>query len=168
MQRVNVRDEKMTFNKLLTVIGAFLLLATMSSKAIAQNGDQKIVVFNGSKIQIDQKDTNEPIDVILNDKKVFHTEDALSASVAATISISGGSAFLVEIDSGGTACPATFRLIVAYDDAKRQPQVSEEFGSCSDFFGITAANVLTVTVPKFRSGKASTLTLSNGKITVSK
>jgi hypothetical protein len=67
---------------------------------------------------------------ILVDGALVHTEEgAFSVHVKRTILTAGLRFVLLEINSGGTACPVMYRTL---DLSGSRPTISSQFGTCSD------------------------------------
>jgi hypothetical protein len=98
--------------------------------------------------------------VQLNGKTVFQDEDSLAVSIKKTYTLSGKSVALVEVDSGGTACPAEFMFVTAGSDGGAS--VTSKFGNCSDTPKISKkGEKLTLAFP---GNPPETWMYSNGKI----
>lgn len=90
----------------------------------------------------------------------LHTEEgAFSVSLKRIVSGGGSHFALIEIASGGAACPAMYRVI---DLAARQPSISAEFGTCSDLPRTeTRDGVLRVTLPNLAGRGGRTFTFGS-------
>lgn len=81
------------------------------------------------KYAIKRADNNK-YTVYLNDDIVFDSDSYQSVDIKYQFDIPRGKVALLELNSGGVACPALYKIIVAQSDSPAM--ISEEFGTCSD------------------------------------
>lgn len=85
-------------------------------------------------------------DVRLNDTLVVHHEDYEGIDLIHQFPIPDGQVALLELYTGGTACPVLFQLVVSKKDTPTM--MSEAFGTCSDQGKLNAStNGFTLILP---------------------
>ena len=139
-----------------TTFISLLLLCSISGLATAQ---EKLTLRTGT---LTLKETDGDISVLFNNKPVG-LKDAF-VSFKKSHKIDNVDIAVVQLSSGGVACPATFAFIVVKDGTA---QASKPFGSCSDLSKISSTpDSLTVATPKMGSAPAETGIYKNGTITI--
>lgn len=87
------------------------------------------------EFSIDKNEYDDVIRIKLDDHWISSINDYYTASINKEFMTSNGKIALIQLISGGTACPAEYMLVVARHDA--QPLVTPTFGTCSDIPEIT-------------------------------
>lgn len=98
--------------------------------------------------------------ILYNGKIVYKNDECLSLSIKKIFSIGTDKVALVMINSGGTACPATYVFITAKTSGT--PVLSKEFGNCSDIPKIIKTDSK-ITL-KFPGNPPETWTYQNGNV----
>ncbi len=90
----------------------------------------------------------------LNDRVVYpKIEGDFSLTIKENFTYKDGTAILLMNSSGGTACPALYRLIMLYPSYIKQ---TPEFGNCSDLPKVAIeGSKLKLTFPMFKSAQKS-------------
>jgi hypothetical protein len=115
------------------------------------------IIAAGHKVEV-AKEGELHFDVLVDGKSILSDKEDLIVSLRGSYVGGGHSFVVVEKDSGGTACPATYQAI---DLSGPEPSVSKTFGNCSDIPNITVvAGVLRITFPRFKDAPARTETFS--------
>ncbi len=125
----------MTDKRLSTFVAALaaLLLLTFSASAQAVDGDGETLPTKSGALSIRRvgEESDLKWELRLGDKAVLETEGHSYVHFEAFFpNLSEGQVALVSFNSGGSACPAQFRLVRVVSPDK--VDVSEEFGDCSD------------------------------------
>jgi len=98
--------------------------------------------------------------ILYNGKIVYQNDECLSLRIKKVFSIGTDKVALVEVASGGTACPATYVFITAKTSGT--PVLSKEFGNCSDTPKIASkGDKITL---KFPGNPPETWTYLNGNV----
>lgn len=84
---------------------------------------------------IDNNQDDYVMSILLDGQLVSTVNDYYTASIDREFTTSSGKVALIQLSSGGTACPAEYMLAIARNDA--QPLVTPTFGTCSDMPNIT-------------------------------
>ncbi|MGO4999464.1 hypothetical protein [Oceanisphaera sp. W20_SRM_FM3] len=84
---------------------------------------------------IDKNEYDDVIRIQLDGQTISSVNDYYTASIDKEFTTSNGKVALIQLGSGGTACPAEYMLVIARHDA--QPLVTPTFGTCSDIPEIT-------------------------------
>lgn len=92
------------------------------SKQNALDGSFKLVKGDTSN--------NKPHMVLFNDKVIYTEKEAQFLSIIKEYNIKSDKVALLELNSGGTMCPAMYAFITVKADGKYL--VTEQFGTCSD------------------------------------
>lgn len=87
------------------------------------------------KISLDKDEYDDVIRIKLDNQPVASLTDYYTAYVEREFPTQHGKIVLLQLGSGGTACPAEYMLVIARKDA--QPLISPTFGTCSDMPEIT-------------------------------
>lgn len=109
--------------------------------------------------------TASPISVVgdavqVKGKTVFKDEEFSSLGIKKTYSLAGKSVGLVQLNSGGTACPAEYVFVTVGSDGAAS--VTNKFGNCSDMPKISKqGEKITLAFP---GNPAETWIYVNGKI----
>ena len=81
---------------------------------------------------------NNKYTVYLNDDIAFDSDSYLTVEIKHQFDIPGGKVALLELNSGGIACPVLYKIIVAQSDSP--VMISNEFGTCSDLGKLNPKN----------------------------
>lgn len=93
-----------------------------------------------------KKADNAPFEIYFGDRLVRRTDEYQFLSIAHQMDIPEGKVALLELGSGGVACPTLYQLIVV--KINTPAMLSEEFGTCSDEGKLSpSANGFTLTLP---------------------
>lgn len=103
---------------------------------------------------------------ILNNKQISpKIEGSFSLSIEKNLIFKNGNVILLMNNSGGTACPVQFRILVITPESIKQ---TPEFGNCSDLAIMKIVEEkIVVTFPKFNSAPASTIIFDGNVLTKS-
>lgn len=99
--------------------------------------------------------------VTVGDGQVFSDEGSLRVDVSGPY-VGGGKTYVaIQLASGGSACPATYRVI---DLSGPFPRLTDEFGTCSDIpeFKVGKDGALKVAMPKFDGKGKEAFTVADG------
>lgn len=111
--------------------------ATGSSASARQEEVKESVLTSAGSLDIVHTGGEDDLkwELRLGKKKIQDMEDsAFVHFVAHFMELNMGEVVVVEVNSGGTACPAQFQVVRIVENGAR---VSEEFGDCSDSPTIT-------------------------------
>jgi hypothetical protein len=98
--------------------------------------------------------------ILFKGKRVYQNDECFSLGIKKVFSIGTDKVALVEVSSGGTACPSTYVFITAKSSGV--PLLSKEFGNCSDIPKIIAKGEK-ITL-KFPGNPPETWTYQNGNV----
>lgn len=79
---------------------------------------------------IDENQYDDPMSINLDGQLVNNITGYYTANIDQEFATEQGKVALIQLSSGGTACPAVYMLAIAQYDA--QPLVTPVFGNCSD------------------------------------
>ncbi|MCC4263337.1 hypothetical protein LL240_02520 [Oceanimonas baumannii] len=68
--------------------------------------------------------------IFLDDRPVFTVNDYYSAHVVKEYTNSSNKVSIIQLQTGGTACPAMYMLLISHPHG--QPLLTPDFGTCSD------------------------------------
>lgn len=147
--------------------GGFLFLIENEINSAVKELEGK----SGKLVNIESMDKTVQGNLSINDNILFlnnkqinpKIEGDFSLSIEKNLPFKNGNAVLIMNNSGGTACPVNFRILLITPDSFKQ---SSEFGNCSDLFNINIVDEkVVVTLPKFNSAPASTITFDGNLLT---
>lgn len=98
--------------------------------------------------------------ILYNGKIVYQNDECFSLDIKKVFSIGNNKVALVQINSGGTACPAEYIFITAKTSGA--PILSKKFGNCSDIPKITVKGDKIAL--KFPGNPPETWTYFNGDV----
>lgn len=75
-------------------------------------------------------DSSYVTSILLDDKPVFTVNDYYSAHVVKEYTNSSNKVSIIQLQTGGTACPAMYMLLISHPHG--QPLLTPDFGTCSD------------------------------------
>ncbi|MBI1262165.1 MAG: hypothetical protein GC184_10610 [Rhizobiales bacterium] len=113
------------------VVIAGVAFAAYSFARFTNEPDQSLV-FNDGGVRL-QISTNEGLGGVIkvNGLTAAMIPDA-SIMLHSAMRIEGGMLFLIELGSGGSACPSSFQIIFVPSQAPEGAFISSSFGNCSD------------------------------------
>lgn len=97
-------------------------------------------------------------DVYLGNRLMYRDDGDSMVLPAGSYSIAGTTYFLISDESGGTACPSMYRVVIA----GARNIVTRTFGTCSDVPNVAASgSELLVTLPKINGDGETVYTIQN-------
>ncbi len=142
----------------------FVAMALCSTTALAAIPQQQVMAKNGHTVRIDAVSALAH-NVYLDNRLMYHDTTDMMVFPGGSYSIGGTTYFLISDESGGMACPSSYRVIIA----GARDVVTSSFGTCSDTPSVSASgSKLLVTLPKMNgNGKVVYAIDSAGAITTS-
>lgn len=135
---------------------AFALLICANGVATAEVIETKRL--GGHTLKIEKLESDEIV-VLFDDRKVFGTTEALSITTIDIRTIAGTEFAVLQVDSGGRACPAHFNIMAVGKDRN----MATKLGNCSDLPVIgSEGNRITLSLPAI-GGAAAVAYAFDGK-----
>ncbi len=138
--------------------------ALYSATALAEIPQQQVMTKSGHTVRIDTV-SGQAHNVYLDNRLMYHDTTDMMVFPGGSYSIGETTYFLISDESGGMACPSSYRVVIA----GARDVVTHSFGTCSDIPSVSASgSKLLVTLPKMNGdGKVVYAIDSVGAITTS-
>lgn len=141
-----------------TILLALLLCIPLSSFA-----SEQVATRSGQLTYLINEDQGYGFKILLNQKIIYVNDDSKYLDFKRVFNTSNADVVLVEEQSGGTACEATYRLIII--KANGQFVKSSSFGNCSTKPNIKqSGDVITIKFPKIGPDKSENISYNKGVI----
>ncbi|MBA5775998.1 hypothetical protein H2509_02535 [Stappia sp. F7233] len=103
------------------------------------------------------------VEISVAGQPLYYQDDSRTAYIAQTFEVYGAvGVVVVGFNSGGSACPVLYRIV---DVSQGAPNLSQQFGSCSDIpkFKVVKGSIQ-IDFPKYNEGSSERWVYSEGKL----
>lgn len=137
-----------------------LLAAAVSVTPCAAAADETVSTRLGTVVVVKEAPLLHRVTV--GGRPVFTDDVSIRVSTVVAVPLERPQWILVKRETGGTACPASFRVLDVSGD---EPVLSQDFGTCSDALTVeTMARGIKVTMPRWNGVGKAVWTWKNGQL----